>query len=254
MGSNGLASGNVLIEAIIHGLCEVIERDATTLHYLSLQVDGEAAGEKAGIDLSTIDDPRCREALRRFDAAGILVRVTELTSDVGVPVFECVIVEQHYKGLHTLYPTAGFGCHPVREIALLRALTEAAQSRVTMIAGTRDDAVREHYEASSDPEFFAQYTKALAIQKCPRSFCNVPTRVEPTFESELQHLVASLAQVGLREVIAVDLTKPEFGVPVVRVVVPGLETAGPGTHHRFREYTPGSRARAILSKGQNIHS
>ena len=44
--------------------------------------------------------------------------------------------------------------------------------------------------------------------------------------------------------VVLDLTKPEFGVPVVRVVIPGLE----GIDSSPR-YLRGPRARAVLNGG-----
>jgi ribosomal protein S12 methylthiotransferase accessory factor len=43
--------------------------------------------------------------------------------------------------------------------------------------------------------------------------------------------------------VAVDLTKPEFGIPVVRVIAPGLEAPRdiPG-------WLPGRRARALAAR------
>src|SRR5439155_14353391 len=73
--SNGLASGNVLVEAILHGLLEVIERDA------------EARWRRTGADrrivLDTIDDPACRALVERITAVGASVFLWDLASDTG---------------------------------------------------------------------------------------------------------------------------------------------------------------------------
>src|SRR5205807_1999748 len=71
--SNGLASGNHLLEAISHGICEVVERDATTMW----QLLDEEAQQKTRIDLGTVDDPACREVLEKYARAGIAVAVWE---------------------------------------------------------------------------------------------------------------------------------------------------------------------------------
>src|SRR5206468_4809288 len=82
--SNGVASGNHLLEAISHAICEVVERDATTLW----SVMSEAAQTKRRIALETVDDAGCREVLEKYAQAGIAVGVWETTTDIGLPAFE----------------------------------------------------------------------------------------------------------------------------------------------------------------------
>src|SRR6478672_11901373 len=88
--SNGLASGNHLLEAISHGICELVERDATALFELRDPEEREAGR----IDLASVDDPGCREVLERCERAAIAVAVWETTSDVGIPAFTCLLIER----------------------------------------------------------------------------------------------------------------------------------------------------------------
>ncbi|MGH9813012.1 MAG: YcaO-like family protein, partial [Candidatus Acidiferrales bacterium] len=145
--SNGLASGNHLLEAVSQGICEVVERDATTLWRLSR----EASQRARLVDLTTVDDPACREVLEKFERAGVAVAAWDTTTDIGIPAFRCTIAQRRDDPLRPLYTIDGMGCHPSRSIALLRALTEAAQGRLTYIAGSRDDLYRETYELASSP-------------------------------------------------------------------------------------------------------
>ena len=138
MNSNGLASGNQVTEAISHGLCEVIERDACTLFSFS-QVAEQA---RRRINLPTVDDPACLELLQRFDSAGVAVAAWDVTSELGVATFQVEIVDKEPEPGRGLAPSRGSGCHASRGVALCRALTEAAQGRLTMIAGSRDDLPR----------------------------------------------------------------------------------------------------------------
>ena len=87
--STGLASGNHILEAISHGICEVVERDATTLWHA---MDKESQ-QKTRIDLNTIDDPTCAEVVEKFMRADVAVAVWEMTTDVGIPAFLCVFAE-----------------------------------------------------------------------------------------------------------------------------------------------------------------
>ncbi len=235
--TTGLASGNHVLEAMSHAICEVVERDATTLWHV---MDKEAQ-ERTRIDPDTVDEPSCREILDKFERAEVAVAVWEITSDVGIPSFLSVVMERREDRLRWLYPSVGTGCHPARHIALLRALTEAAQSRLTYIAGSRDDAMRSRYERSRDPDALQQYRAQVLAAPPMRSFQDVPTWSAETFDEDIAWELHRLRSVGMKQVIVVDLTKPVFGLPVVRVVIPGLE----GSDH-VPGYALGARARALL--------
>jgi len=235
--STGLASGNHRLEAISHGICEAVERDATTLWH----VMEKEARQRSRIDLNTVDEPSCREVLDVFERAAVAVAVWETTTDVGIPSFRCALMDRQVDRLRLLYPSVGTGCHPARHIALLRALTEAAQSRLTFIAGSRDDAIRSRYERSRDPDAQQRYRAELEAAAPARSFRDVPTWNADTFDEDIAWELGRVRSAGFRQAIVVDLTKPEFGLPVVRVVIPGLE----GSDH-VPDYALGARARALL--------
>ena len=152
MSSNGLASGNHPLEAISHAICEVVERDANALW----SVRGGAARHETRVDAATIDDPDALALLDRIERAGLAVgsgtrhrrrpgRRSAAWSSIGSP-----------NHLRQLYFAFGSGCHPVRAIALIRAITEAAQCRLTYIAGARDDADRDFFERARNPERVAR--------------------------------------------------------------------------------------------------
>jgi ribosomal protein S12 methylthiotransferase accessory factor len=232
--TNGLASGNDRLEAIVHGLCEVIERDATTLWFHAEQ---EPAGR---LDLDSVDDPTCRLLLDRYAAANVAVAVWETTTDIGVPAFLCQIADEPTSRRRPVSGAHGMGCHPARGIALSRALTEAAQCRLTWISGSRDDARAEDYDAG--PEALAREREDMAVRGPLRAFRDVPTFEAPTLEEDLAWLLARLKAAALEDAAWVDLTEPQLGIPVVKVIVPGLEPIGYGAAHAA--YRPGPRARA----------
>jgi ribosomal protein S12 methylthiotransferase accessory factor len=128
-------------------------------------------------------------------------------------------------------------------VALSRALCEAAQSRLTRIAGSRDDIVSSHFRnvRSNEAADVARRQVAQATRTV-RHFGEVPSRDFATFEEDLAWAAGQLASVGLDELVAVDLTKTaDFAVS--RVVIPGLESVSdaPG-------YQPGVRARRLLEE------
>jgi ribosomal protein S12 methylthiotransferase accessory factor len=237
MSSNGLASGNHVLEAISHGLCEVVERDCTTLWHCS----SEESKQRTRLDLSTVDDPGCLEILAKYEAASVVVAAWETTSDVGIPSFLCTIVERSPDRLRPLPAMNGMGCHPAREVALLRALTEAAQGRMTMITGSRDDLRRTTYAETQDLEFLRRMEQRIQASGPARRFSDVPTWDGATFEEDIQWELERLRAVGIEQVAVVDLTKRELGIAVVRVVIPGLESI-----HDIPGYAPGPRARRLL--------
>jgi YcaO-like protein with predicted kinase domain len=232
--SNGLASGNCPVEALVHAICEVVERDATTLWHMA----GAAGQAERRLDPESIDDPLCIEVLALFEAGGVAVGIWVTTSDVGVAAFFCTIVDREARSWRQLYPSSGAGCHPDRSIALLRALTEAAQSRLTLISGVRDDQARAEYRAWQDGDAVDRLRREIEDAPCPRRFEDVPSFEADLFEDDLAWLLDRLRRTELRTVVAVDLTKPGIGIPVFRVVVPGLEPP-----HEVPGYVPGARAR-----------
>jgi YcaO-like protein with predicted kinase domain len=216
--SNGLASGNHLLEAISHGICEVVERDATARWGM---LEDEPGGQTR-LDLDTVDDPDCLQILAKFAGAGISVGVWETTSEVGIPAFMCAINDVNTDPLRRLYGGSGMGCHPARQIALIRALTEAAQSRLTMISGSRDDVAQADYDRIRAPDAHARTQSMIDNQRPVRRFQDVPSWESDSFAEDVRWEIERLQSIGIEHVILVNLTKEEFQIPVVRIVIPWM--------------------------------
>ncbi len=233
--TNGLASGNHWLEAVLHGLYEVVERDAIALW----RAGGEAARAASAVALDSIDGTVSAALLARYRAAAVAVRVWDVTSDIGLPCFVALAVAPN--GADGVEPELGSGCHADRDVALSRALSEAAQARLTRISGARDDFAPEGYGDVARAERLAlagQWLDAPAR----RGFRRAPSCAGPTLRHDLDTALARLGAAGLRQVAYVDLTRAEFAIPVARVIIPGLE--GPWTP-ACGNYTPGARARAV---------
>lgn len=235
--SNGLASGNHPLEAVSHGICEIVERDATALWHLREEADQD----RSRLDLGSVDDPACRELLGRLEGAGMAVAVWDVTSDIAIAAFACTIVPQDDYAMWHCSVATGYGCHPSRQVALARALTEAAQFRLTIISGARDDAARDVIQKLTDPALVRAARDRANASSASRCFYDVPHWEAETLEEDVDWELEQLTRAGVNRAIAVDLTKPEFGLSVVRMIIPGLEApldAG---------CIPGERARRALT-------
>ncbi len=233
--TNGLASGNHISEAIAHALYEVIERDALTLWRLA-----PASSIQRSLDLSSVDDPTSIDLLDRFDQAGLDVKVWDVTSDSGIACFQCLLIGRDEDDTE---PEFGSGCHVVRDVALLRALTEAAQARTTYIAGSRDD---------FSPEIYSVPARALRLRACRdlmakechvQPFETVQSFVSDTLNEDITWTLDRLRDAGVDQAVIVDLTQSRFQIPVVRAVIPGLEGV---FKDEQSDYVAGSRARKVM--------
>lgn len=209
--SNGLASGNNLCEALIHGLCEVIERDSAQRNQSAW------ADPLRCIDPATIDSRLISLILEKLAIQNVKTHIVDITGPSGVPSFEAYVTgaeSRTYKGL---------GCHPNRSTALIRALTEAAQGRLAQISGSRDDLYGSTYESTS----FAERHRRLPETGQPlRRFKDVPKMCVSNLKTLLRDIVERVRAMTGASPLAVDLRKPEFEVPVVFVVAAGLRPLG----------------------------
>jgi ribosomal protein S12 methylthiotransferase accessory factor len=139
------------------------------------------------------------------------VAVYDLTWEAGLA---CVLTRLVAPDLPNVW--IGSGCHPAPDVAVCRALTEAAQSRLTYIAGSRDDLPA--FDADHDPTgVFERF-----VEPAPEcSFVDLPDRSTSSVRSDLDRTVALLDTAGFQTFFA-DVTRPEIGIPVVLSFVAGL--------------------------------
>lgn len=243
--SNGLASGNTIEEAILQALCEVIERDAVSiaelrssvLHFHILKSSIErlrAHGFRLRdidqyyvddpdiypeVDLSSVEHPYARYLISRFEAEGIPLLVKDVTSDIGVPTFIATSIQwvTHDYG----YLAEGHGTHPDKDVALIRAITEVSQTRAANIQGARDDLRRMNYEMGSTAE-----NRAWQFMHSSRrvEYRSIRDEKNQDLLDDVEFILTRLKMSGLNRVIVANLTDERLGIPVVRVIVPGLET------------------------------
>lgn len=223
--SNGLASGNTQTEATAHAICEAVERDAVKLWRLL----PPSRQSETKIDLPTVDDADCRDLLDRYSDAGVLVAAWDCTHDLGLPTFIVRILNRDPPPMSPMRPASGMGCHPRREIALRRALTEAAQSRLTFVSGARDDMFEPEYQQFLDPDLYQSWSDDIAAPGS-RDFYTVLTSSVTNYAQGLAVVLERLRTAGIDQVISVNLTKQAFKIPVTRVIIPALETISTSPH------------------------
>jgi ribosomal protein S12 methylthiotransferase accessory factor len=225
--SNGLAGGNEVLEAITHALCELVERDA--IHRAGDAMRRFDAGRRVRIE--TIVDADCHAVLDRLEHSGVAVAAFDLSSDLGIPVYGCSIVDaDDTASWRPLPPFNGYGCHLNPGIAMLRALTEAVQSRLTYISGSRDDISLEQYRTGGNPNALDSLREAWARSPARADFRERRNLATASFNGDIRTMLDILRAAGIENAVAVDLRKPDIGVAVVRMVVAGL--AGGLSHGR----------------------
>ncbi len=118
------------------------------------------------------------------------------------------------------FSASGIGAHPDPVVALSRALTEAAQSRLTIISGSRDDISPTSYYLELKNRFISE---AFNIQSGERMF---PSNSKPLakrfLDQDLKGIINALVEKGYDKVLLADLSKPGLGVSVVKVIIPGM--------------------------------
>ena len=214
--TNGIAAGNTRDEAMLHAICEVVERHAMARPAAMIAMDPDGTS-----------DPLVSVLATHLDSAGIEVRLQlrlgRTMNDqpfIRIPTYFCLLID-HGPRATRRPPAFGSGSHPSPRVAILRAMTEAVQARTSMVAGARDDILPEVYERSSpsrpdDPE--------------PKRISNhniQPIGILPTDPRTLVEIcVRRLADAGFDRVLATGLESSRddlaAAIPVQRVVIPGM--------------------------------
>ncbi|MEV0678934.1 TOMM precursor leader peptide-binding protein [Actinosynnema sp. NPDC050436] len=219
--SNGNAAGGSLEDAVLQGLCELVERDAVAIWwYNRLRV--------AGLDLDAFADPWVDESRARHAALGRCVWVLDVTSDLGVPVFAALSARADTGGRVVL----GLGAHLDARTALRRAVAELNQMMPAVLADADPTA--------DDPDLALWWRTATAaalphLRPAPEAVARRPGDFPPAPEQDLSAdvaLVRGRVEAAGVEVLVLDQTRPDVGVPVVKVLAPGLR-------HFWARFAPG---------------
>ena len=213
--TNGLASGNILEEAVIHGIFEVIERDAWSIFELTHK-------NYSQIDLDTIGNELICETIEKFESEGIKIKLMDFTADINVPTIAASADDTITKDAGLL--TLGIGTHLDPEVAVFRALTEVAQSRATQINGAREDTVRADFAREAGYERMKRINRYYFRQEETQiNFNDIEDKSTTSITGDLEIVKKELMDNEIKNILYTDLTRPEIDVSVVRVVIPEME-------------------------------
>ncbi|MEI6559654.1 MAG: TOMM precursor leader peptide-binding protein [Rhodospirillaceae bacterium] len=223
--SNGNASGNTLEEAVLQGFCELVERDATALWWYNCL-------KRPGVDIGAFGEPWLSDLAAHYKTLGRQVWALDITSDLGIPVFAAFSCLRTGSEERLLF---GLGCHLDARIALQRAFAEMNQ----MLGMAQGDGETGKLTVEDDETVFWLKTATRANQPyvVPDEAVALRRRADyPVTHSGdlLRDILECRRRVEARglEVMVLDQTRPDVGMPVVKVVVPGLR-------HFWARFAPG---------------
>jgi oxazoline/thiazoline synthase len=224
--SNGNAAGNTIEEAIVQGFLELVERDSVALWWYNRV-------RRPGVDLDSFGEPylaRLRDFLCRH---GREYWVIDLTADLGIPVFASISRRMSGPQEQIVF---GFGAHFDVKIALLRAVTEMNQMLSSPLlkgeevgAGSREvDPETAHWFKTATT---ANQPYLLPAEGPARTSASYPQQTTDDLCADIWAGQARVESIGL-EMLVLDQTRPEIGLPVAKVIVPGLR-------HFWTRFAPG---------------
>ncbi|QDU94141.1 TOMM precursor leader peptide-binding protein [Lignipirellula cremea] len=223
--SNGSAAGNTLEEAILQGFFEVVERDGVALWWYNRV-------QRPALDLGSFDIPYLRQLERFLAKQNRTLWALDLTTDLGFPVVAALSLRTDGKQQQIMF---GFGAHLDVKIAMLRAVTELNQMLVTLIDTPPDTPPT----VLNDVETLRWLTDArmedhpyLAPLPGPaRKSTDFPVIWTDDIREDVLFCQKTVESLGM-EMHVLNQTRPEIGLPVIKVIVPGMR-------HFWTRFAPG---------------
>jgi len=215
--SNGCAAGNTLEEAILQGFLELVERDAVALWWYNRL-------RRRGLDLDSFGLPYVRQVREYYASLGRSLWVLDITSDLGITTLACISSRTHGPSEDVLL---GFGAHFDPQVALLRAITEVNQFLTSVTYRQPDGSTLYLFGDELARNWWTTARVADLPYLTPdadRPPMTAGEFVDPSTEdlaADVRLCVELAAQRGL-DVLVQDVTRPDLGLSVVRVAVPGL--------------------------------
>jgi YcaO-like protein with predicted kinase domain len=209
-GSNGLASSIDRDEAILSGLYEVIERDS--LSCWSFFIKNNTGSKLFALNQSTIPFSSTNYLISKIVDAGLDIHLILLRNEINIPVVKCHILNNIDQARST---ASGYGCHHNPEVALNRAITEAAQGRACFISGAREDILSTRF-STTDYAYAKGFFSNLILEELP-AYNNSVTCTRDALNS----IIDQFDSLGWHRPIIYEYINTE-PFSVVKVICPSL--------------------------------
>jgi ribosomal protein S12 methylthiotransferase accessory factor len=215
--SNGCAAGATLTEAAVFGMLELIERDAAAAWWYN-------RARRPAVDFESYELTTVSELQANYRRLGREVWALDLTSDLGVPVFAAISSRNDYAVEDIIF---GFGAHFDPAIALIRAVLEMHQSYHAVACTEVGAATQYRTDRPATRRWFKRATRAsepyLLPDPCqqPKTRSDYSWPKQDYWRDDLLECVRRFDNAGL-ETLILDQTRPDIGLPVCRVIVPGV--------------------------------
>lgn len=225
--ANGCAAGNTLEEAILQGFLELTERDATAIWWYNRL-------RRPGVDVSSFNLPYFERLKAYYQEQNRDLWLLDLTSDFNIPTFAALSARTDVAQQDIII---GLGCHLDAKIGILRALTEVNQM-LPAVSHVGPDG--KHRYLVNDQETLDWLTKAttsnqpylLPTPDLPaKRYQDYSRLYTDDMKDDVEVCVAIAAAAGL-ETLVLEQTRPDIGLSVCKVIVPGMR-------HFWRRLGPG---------------
>ena len=218
--SNGCASGNNVLEAVLQGTLELIERDAAAIWWYNRCI-------RSSVNIASINNEYISNVAALYLQRGRSLKILNITSDLAIPCFVAVSVNLKTRN-EIIY---GFGCHLDAHIAIERAVTELNQI-LPLTSTKRSETSDQTLYHWMDQQIIDDhpYLDAQGVQEIDfnQTFTDKPV---PMLSACIQYLVERLSENDI-SLIAFNLTQKDTRLPVVKMIAPGLR-------HFWRRTAPG---------------
>ena len=236
--SNGCASGNTIEEAILQGFMELVERDSVAIWWYNRL-------QKPQVDLDSFDDAYIRDLNQYYQELGRELWVIDITSDLNIPTFAAI---SRRKNRPVEDIILGYGTHFDPTIALSRALTELNQILPSVLSANADGTT--HYPQYIDPLAIEWWTTAtLAEHPYLMPDCKLTQKILTDYPQVASDdlfddvkLCQKIVEEKNMQMLVLDLTRPDIGLRVAKVIVPGLR-------HMWKRFGAGRLYEVPLAMG-----
>ena len=203
---NGPSAGNCVEEALIQGICEIVERHTSSLiSQNKLKV--------AAIRPESVTDPVVIEMFQKYQNAGVKLYLSDFSLDTGIPTVGALAYDPvTFPALSEIVWTAGTTPNPQK--ALSRAMTEVAQ-----LAG--DFNTESNYVASGLPKFNTVEEAEYVINPGKTvDITDLPDLSSDNLKTEIHNCLAALKQINM-QVLVINTIHDQLNIPAFYTIIPG---------------------------------